>query len=110
MGDKNIVKTLTTTTQHNIAYVGFGMKLTLHSPPSQTQHQQYLRNNNNKNKLRLKLCQAQVLLRLRLRLGLQSGLRLGLRLDELRCNLDLTLVIVTTFLEGGWLGGRKIGE
>ena len=27
----------------------------------------------------------------------------------LRCNLDLTLIVVSTFT-GGWVGGRKIGE
>ena len=33
-------------------------------------------------------------------LGLRLGLRLRLRLDELRCNLDLTLVVVSTFTRG----------
>ena len=33
----------------------------------------------------------------------------GVEAEVLRCNLDLTLVVVSTFT-GGWLGGRKIGE
>ena len=32
----------------------------------------------------------------------------GVEVGFLRCNLDLNLVVVSTFT-GGWSGGRKIG-
>ena len=44
-------------------------------------------------------------------LGLRLELMLGLRLDELRCNLYLTLVVVFTFTGwrvGGWLEDWRV--
>ena len=48
--------------------------------------------------------------------GVELEVEVGFEVGFLRCNLDLSLVVVSTFTGGwsdgrvvGWVGGRKIG-
>ena len=43
------------------------------------------------------------------KVGVEFEVRVEVEVGVLRCNLDLTLVVVSTFT-GGWVDGRKIGE
>ena len=44
-----------------------------------------------------------------LEVEVEFELKVEVEVGVLRCNIDLTLAVVSTFT-GGWSGGRKIGE